>query len=54
MRPPCYKYNRKLHYSSSISRCLARTLRLNSAGSLSQSSAASPFRGDELFIKLAQ
>jgi hypothetical protein len=35
-------------YSSSMSLCLARTFALNSSGSLSHSSAASPFRGDAL------
>ena len=35
-------------YSSMSSRCLPRTFFLNSTGSLSHSSAASPFRGDAL------
>lgn len=35
-------------YSSSTSLCLASTFFFSSCGSLSQSSAASPFRGDAL------
>ena len=37
-----------MNYSSSTSRCRAVTFRLNSSISLSQSSAASPFRGEAL------
>ena len=36
-------------YSSSISTCLSRTFFLNSSISLSQSSAASPFKGEALY-----
>lgn len=40
-------------YSSSMSLCLAVTFFWNSAGSLSQSSAASPFNGEALGFPLA-
>lgn len=41
-------FQKASNYSSSISLCLPSTFLLNSSGSLSHNSAASPLRGDAL------